>query len=288
MAIKHEAELYAPLKAFFETNGYIIKGEVRNCDLVGMKEGMKEPLIVEMKKTFNLALLLQGLERLKLSPYVYLAVEKSRTKKGAVNQRWSDLCDLCRRLGLGLMTVTFYKTKAPFVEVLCEPEAAVQTGRTSPRRRERLLYEFHERSGDYNTGGITRAKLVTAYREKALRVAAAITQLTGPDEAGDADAEAANDAAGPRATAGISPAQVRDASGVGSAGAILQHNYYGWFRRISRGRYVLTPAGLQALQEYAPVVDQSLGQLPFAAKEAAPLPSPTPRKKKKRRASGKS
>ena len=28
--------------------------------------------------------------------------------------------------------------------------------------------------GDYNTGGVTRAKLVTAYREKTARVAAAM------------------------------------------------------------------------------------------------------------------
>lgn len=75
---------------------------------------------------------------------------------------------------MGLITVTFYKTKAPFVEVLCEPEMAVQKGRTAIRRKERLLYEFRERSGDYNTGGVTRAKLVTAYREKTLRVAAAM------------------------------------------------------------------------------------------------------------------
>ena len=111
---------------------------------------------------------------MKLTPYVYLAVEKSRAKKGAVNQRWAELTGLCGRLGLGLITVTFYKTKAPFVEVLCEPEIAVQKGRTAIRRKERLLYEFRERSGDYNTGGVTRAKLVTAYREKTLRVAAAM------------------------------------------------------------------------------------------------------------------
>ena len=242
MAIKHEAELYAPLKAFFELNGYEVKGEVRNCDLVGMKDGADEPLIVELKKTFNLALLLQGIERLKLTPYVYLAVEKSRAKKGAVNQRWSELTGLCGRLGLGLITVTFYKTKAPFVEVLCEPEMAVQKGRTAIRRKERLLYEFRERSGDYNTGGVTRAKLVTAYREKTLRVAAAMN-------AAEAEQRSMHEV-----TPGISPAAVRDRSGVGSAADILQRNYYGWFRRVSRGRYVLTPAGVQALADYATVL----------------------------------
>lgn len=256
MAIKHEAELYAPLKAFFELNGYEVKGEVRNCDLVGMKDGADEPLIVELKKTFNLALLLQGIERLKLTPYVYLAVEKSRAKKGAVNQRWSELTGLCGRLGLGLITVTFYKTKAPFVEVLCEPEIAVQKGRTAIRRKERLLYEFRERSGDYNTGGVTRAKLVTAYREKTLRVAAAMN-------AAEAEQHSMNEAASdglelqeavPAVPPGISPAAVRDRSGVGSAADILQRNYYGWFRRVSRGRYVLTPAGVQALADYATVL----------------------------------
>lgn len=49
MAVKHETELYAPLKSFFERQGYDIKGEVRTCDLVGLREGEEQPLIVEMK-----------------------------------------------------------------------------------------------------------------------------------------------------------------------------------------------------------------------------------------------
>ena len=54
MAVKHETELYAPLKAFFEERGYEIKSEVRHCDLVGYRPESDEPLIVEMKKSFNL------------------------------------------------------------------------------------------------------------------------------------------------------------------------------------------------------------------------------------------
>ncbi|WP_054955902.1 DUF2161 family putative PD-(D/E)XK-type phosphodiesterase [Paenibacillus dakarensis] len=253
MAIKHEAELYAPLKAFFGLHGYEIKGEVRSCDMVGMKEGLTDPLIVEMKKTFNLALLLQGLERLKMSSLVYLAVEKSRVKKGAVNQRWSELSNLCRKLGLGLITVTFYKTKAPFVEVLCEPCEGNYTGRSAPRKRERLLMEFRERSGDYNTGGVTRAKLVTAYREKALRVAAALHQLSRSDCTADLSITAVGSPPKP----GVTPAAIRNLSGVGNAASVLQQNYYGWFTRIMRGRYLLTDAGVQALEEYASVLENS-------------------------------
>lgn len=48
---------------------------------MGIREDLEHPLIVEMKKSFNLALLLQGVERLKLSPTVYLAVERVRDKK---------------------------------------------------------------------------------------------------------------------------------------------------------------------------------------------------------------
>lgn len=267
MAIKHEAELYAPLKAFFELHGYDIKGEVRNCDMVGLKEGLAEPLIVEMKKTFNLALLLQGMERLKMSSLVYLAVEKSRTKKGAVNQRWSEISGLCRKLGLGLITVTFYKTKAPFVEVLCEPSEGNRADqRKAPRKRERLLIEFRERSGDYNTGGVTRAKLVTAYREKTLRVAAALQQLSSTEGILDSSASASEHISptGKRKSTpltppkpGVSPATIRNLSGVGNAAAMLQQNYYGWFSRVARGRYILTEAGIQALQEYASVLESS-------------------------------
>jgi hypothetical protein len=299
MAVRHETELYAPLKVFFEKQGYSIKGEVRTCDLVGIREDLEHPLIVEMKKSFNLALLLQGVERLKLSPTVYLAVERVRDKKGAVNQRWGELSGLCRRLGLGLITVVFYKTKAPLVEVLVEPDETPPAQRSNKRRRERLLYEFRERSGDYNTGGSTRVKLVTAYREKALRVAlslqaaeaeaavaaekaaakaslaagkraAASTAAQAPALSSAPEGRAAGDAAAQEAaaagtrsgapsaassarSAGISPAELRKRSGVPTAAAMLQHNYYGWFHRVSRGRYTLTPAGQAALVEYAAI-----------------------------------
>ncbi|WP_055108980.1 DUF2161 domain-containing phosphodiesterase [Paenibacillus ihumii] len=234
MAVQHETELYAPLKTFFEARGYVIRSEVRHCDLVGIHPDQEDPLIVEMKKTFNLSLLLQGLERQKLSSEVYLAVERNRAKKGAHNQRWSELSLLCRKLGLGLITVTHYKTKSPFVEVLCSPGDKIlpPAPKVVKTRAARLLHEFHERSGDYNVGGSHGKKLVTAYRERALRVANAL-----------------------RAGGIMAPREVRDSSGVGTAADILQRNYYGWFDRVARGRYALTPAGVKALQEYAAVIE---------------------------------
>ncbi|MNW36461.1 hypothetical protein D3C74_134740 [compost metagenome] len=249
MAVQRETELYAPIKAFFEGRGYIIRGEVNNCDLVGLKENSQHPLIVEIKKTFSLALLLQGLQRLKLGGEVYLAVEKNRNKKGAVNQRWQELSELCRKLGLGLITVTLYKTKPALVEIICTPTMAQGQGHTAaPRkgsRKERLIREFQARSGDYNEGGSTRRKLVTAYREKALRVASI---LASQKEA--------------------SPAQIARAGAVADAASVLQKNYYGWFERIARGKYVLTTTGQDALEEYAAVLEAHVSLSASCAAEA--------------------
>lgn len=229
MAVKYETELYPPLKAFFEARGYSVKSEVRHCDLLGYREGEERPLIVEMKKTFTLELLLQGTDRQRLGGSVYLAVERNRAKKGAHNQRFGEIAQICARLGLGLIVVTFYKTKSPFVEVLCEADA--ENVRKSGLRAKRLRAEFDARSGDHNTGGSTKRKIVTAYRENALKVARQLWMF------GEA-----------------SPVQLKEASGIGKAASILQDNHYGWFERVSRGRYRLTEAGTAALNDYATVV----------------------------------
>jgi len=240
VAVRHETELYGPLKAYFEARGYEVKGEVMHCDMVAVKPDEGATLIVEMKKTFTLALLLQGVERLRLCDRVALAVERNRGKSGAVNQRFGDLAELCRLLGLGLLTVTFFKTKAPVVDVLCEPGDPPVRGMRRTRR-ERLQLEFRERSGDYNVGGSTKRKLVTAYREKALRCAWALREH-GP----------------------LAPRRIAELTGNRNAGAFMRSDYYGWFERVERGVYRLRPAGEAALGEYADVVAAWLAARPLA------------------------
>lgn len=230
MAVKLEEEMYEPIKRFYEQRGYSVKAEVMHCDLVAIHPERDETIIVEMKKTFNLALLLQGIERLRLCGDVMLAVERNRKKSGAHNQRFGDLTELCRMLGLGLMTVTFYKTKAPVIDILCEPgEPPVRGARH--RKRSKLLTEFRERSGDYNVGGSTGRKLVTAYREKALRCAY-VLHKQGPS----------------------APRDLVAATGIGKSGEMLRSNYYGWFQRIERGKYALLPQGVEALSLYKDVI----------------------------------
>ena len=233
MAVREEAELYGPVKAYYESQGYIVKGEVLHCDLVAIRPDESETLIVELKKTFTLALLLQGVQRLRIAGKVVLAVERNRSKKGAVNQRFGELAELCRMLGMGLLTVTFYKTKAPVLELLCEPGDPPLRGRR-PAREKRMVQEFRERSGDYNVGGSGRTAgrvMMTAYREKALRCAWAM-QAHGP----------------------LSPARLRELTGYAGAGGLLRSNYYDWFAKVERGVYRLLPAGEAALEQHADVV----------------------------------
>lgn len=244
MAVQHETELYEPIKSFWEAQGYQVKGEVKHCDLVAVHTEQEHMVIVEFKKTFNLALLLQAVDRLQMCEQVYVAVERNRTKKGAVNQRWGEITRLCKRLGVGLITVTFYKTKKPLVELLCEAPGGLigpytprqvnitnSKPRISSKRKNRLLQEFKERSGDYNVGGSTQRKLVTAYREKALRIACCL-----------------------QAHEQLSPRQLRELLGLSNAASMLQQNYYGWFMRVSRGKYQLSPAGHEALKQYADII----------------------------------
>ena len=68
-----ESDLYAPVKALLEGQGYVVKGEVRGCDVVAVRAG-EPPVIVELKRTFGLGLVLQGIDR--------LAVKRSRLSRG--------------------------------------------------------------------------------------------------------------------------------------------------------------------------------------------------------------
>lgn len=226
MAIQSEVELYEPVKRFLEARGYGVKGEVNGCDLVAMRDG--EIIIVELKPSFNLALVFQGIERQKLTDRVYLAIETPRRVFGS---RWNDVRALCRRLGLGLLTVTFTE-RNPVVNVVAEPEPAPP--RRNPRKRAGLLSEFGARSGDHNTGGINRRPLVTAYRESALHVARCLKDQ------------------------GLSsPAELKERSGVDKAPSMVQKNVYGWFQRVERGLYGLSAVGEEALEKYADVVGAS-------------------------------
>jgi hypothetical protein len=222
-----EAALYPPVKAFLERQGYEVKGEVRGCDLVA-RRGEEPPVIVELKLRFNLPLVLQGVDRLALTERVYLAVPRPerRARGGPLAPERPEIRKLCRRLGLGLILVGVVRKT---VEVLEEP--VPYRPRRAKSRALRLLDEFSRRVGDANIGGAVGVPLVTAYRQDALRCARVLS-LYGPMRVG----------------------VLRALAGVPRAARILQSNVYGWFDRIERGTYRLTPEGDQALSRFAEAI----------------------------------
>lgn len=209
-----ETSLYLPVKTFLETAGYVVKGEIGGCDLVGIN-GDDPPIVVvcELKLTFNLELILQAIDRAAISDEVWIAARISAKGRGReADKRYRDLC---RRLGIGMLGVS----DRGDVSVIVASVSPMP--RTNPKRRSRLVREHQKRHGDPVLGGSTRTPIMTAYRQQALGCAAALS---------------------------AEPMRLRDVKErVPDAGKILQSNVYGWFERLDRGVYSLTDAGRDAL-----------------------------------------
>jgi hypothetical protein len=212
-----ETALYPTVKRFLEAAGFEVKGELNGCDIVGVhgRESLRLA-VVEMKLGFNLELLLQAVDRMRIADEIWLAVPA--TKRG--RDRDTRVHRLCRLIGLGLMAVNVARDQ---VEVLAEP--GPYRPRPDQKRRQRLLSEHARRKGDPTAGGSTRRPVMTAYRQQAL--ACATLLLAGPGR--------------PRDLRVVAP----------DAAQILLRNYYGWFERTQPGMYRLTETGAAAVRLFA-------------------------------------
>lgn len=217
-----ETALYPPVKAFLEGAGYVVKGEVGGCDVVGVSDGEPRLVVVcELKLSFNLELILQAVDRATIADEVWIAARISATGRGReADKRYRQLC---RRLGIGMLGVT----DGGVVSVIVSSISPMP--RTNPKRRSRLVREHQRRAGDPVLGGSTRIPIMTAYRQQALICAQAM--LDGP----------------------MRPRDMRQAAP--DAGKILLGNVYGWFERVSPGVYQLTEVGRAAAAQLAPPRD---------------------------------
>lgn len=210
-----ESDLYEPLKAYMENLGFSVKGEVNGCDLLAIREGDPPVLVIcEMKLSFNLELVLQGVDRATICDEVWLAARLSKRGKG--REQDARYRNLCRRLGFGMLGVA----QNGSVEVLVAPFAA--TPRRDAKRRSRLVEEHNRRRGDPNKGGGNRQPIITAYRQDCITIAKAM--LDGPTTLKHLKTMVAR------------------------APAILRRNVYGWFQNEARGIYGLSDLGRSAMQ----------------------------------------
>ena len=233
-----EVTLYPAVKTFLTAQGYEVKGEVGGCDIVGIKPGEPDLLVIaELKLGFTLDLLLQAVDRLPCADEVWLAVPATRRGRDRDNRTRK----LCRLLGFGLLAVNAARNT---VEVLAEPTP--YRPRPNLARRRKLAAEHRTRRGDPSPGGTRGIPIVTAYRQEALACAARMA--TGPQRPRDLKAAA------PRAA------------------AILKRNVYGWFERVERGWYRLTEAGRAALARWGEGATSTPGPPPAAEPPTVPTP----------------
>ena len=228
--MKHlEQDLYEPVRIFLEQSGCTVRGEVGACDLVASTRD-QTMMAVELKLVLNLTVILQATQRQRLFSDVWIAV--ARAGKAQTGRRWQQLLHLLRRLELVLRIVDLEKPSRP-VSVALVPQMVdrSQLIRRNKARMLRLKQEFEGRHGDHNRGGSTKVPRVTVYREQALRVAALMTGLD------DASASQLKALGAPQLTWNI-----------------LYDNHYKWFERLGFGRYRLSNAGRQALDQYAVLV----------------------------------
>ena len=209
-----ESDLYLPLKRFLESQNYEVKGEVHDCDALAVR-GKETPVVVELKLSLNLDVVLQAVERLSLTPKVYIGIPKQCK---ILNRRRRHIIKLLRMLGLGLVVIDLDQETSS-VKVLIDP--GEYRPRKSKHRQERLLGEFIKRVGDPNLGGIEKRKgIMTAYRQQALAIARFL-QKQGPTKAS-------------HITRTLREPKAR---------GIMYRDVYGWFERVSLGVYELSPRG---------------------------------------------
>ena len=239
-----ECDLAAPVTAYLAAQGWTVRSEVKDCDVAAVRGS--DLLVVEMKKALTLALLVQAVRRQRLTDSVYLAVPRP----GAVWQ-WRranrGVLHLLRRLELGLLFVSLEQGRDP-VEVVLQPRPLARRRKAAARRA--VLEEVGQRSGDYNTAGSTRRKLMTAYRERAIRIACLLS-LHGE----------------------LSPKHLR-ALGTGEkTQSILYDNVYGWFRRVGKGAYRLAARGVRDLGASPELRDRFTAEAAAHGAGAADRPS---------------
>ena len=161
-----------------------------------------------------------------LTDEVFVAIP--RPKKGAREKAWQDMLRLLKRLELGLLTVAL-DSPLKTVDVVLTPADSMI--RKNKRKKEQLQAELEGRQLDANIGGMTRRKIITAYRERVIRLAC-ILEREGE----------------------ISLAELR-ARGLEELAVLLSRNYEKWFVRVEKGVYALSEKGKNELKraDYAKV-----------------------------------
>ncbi len=222
--IQKETEMYEPVKKMLLKMGYTVRSEVKDCDIVAVKDD--EMLVVEMKKSFNITVVYQAMDRRSITPNVYVAIPRPSSLR---EKNTRMMMRLLTELGIGLITVGNNSLRS--VDIWLEPNPVKKV---NSRRKNYVKKEFDQRTEDRNTGGSTGKKIVTAYKEASVL---ALCHIEAYDKIKMREIK----------TFGY-PDKMKNA---------LRSNFFGWFEKYGKFDYGLSVKGLEALdgEEFKELID---------------------------------
>lgn len=207
-----ETDLFVPVKKLFLSQGFDVKGEVKDIDIIAYK---KEIMVgIELKTKIALKLIYQAIDRQKVLDQVYIAIPKDALYQS--KSLYRNFTHLLKRLEVGLIVV-----EGENAEVIIEATPFDRNLSRSryKKRKSQIDKEARLRKNHKNIGG-TRGKKITRYKELVIDIG---SYLLNHEKA--------------------SPQAIKKDLSIEKTASILQKNYDGYFERVERGIYQLTEKG---------------------------------------------
>lgn len=213
-----ECQLFNPIKKYFIEKGYTVQGEVKNCDVVCFKDD--EIIAIELKKSFNLKVLYQAIDRKAFSNYVYIAIERPKNFR---KKEVKYMLKILQAMEIGLITISM-DSPIKSIQIILEP--VYKKVNNCSKKRKIILNEIKNRNLDINIGGSStkNSKLLTAYRESSIHIACALEVLQK-----------------------ASAKELKSITKIEKAYNILYENHFSYFQKIERGVYSLSEIGTNML-----------------------------------------
>ncbi len=213
-----EYEMFPMVKNHFETLGYKVNAEVKDCDVTAVRG--EELVIIEMKTSLNITLLYQALDRKKVTPFVYIAIPKPKKnfRKSILKMK-----NLLIKLQIGLLIIDVINGACvPYVEPTVD-----KSQRENSLKKAKIVKEISRREVDGNLGGVNKTKILTAHKELGISLCV-VLEKEGV----------------------VTSKTLRDKYGFDKdVNKYLHTNFHRWYKKVGTATYELSREGKKLLND---------------------------------------
>lgn len=222
-----ETDLYLPVKALLISQGFKVKAEIKDIDILGSKDDYL--CAVELKTKLSIKLIYQAIDRQKIVDQVYVAIPKSSIKVRST--AYKNLVYLLKRLEIGLIFVDQEHAEVVLEASIYDMD---KSRARYKKRKQQTLKEFRLRKYSSNLGG-TKGKKITRYKEQVIEIASFLIEHKS-----------------------ASPKEIKEHTNVLKTSSILQKNYEGYFERVSRGIYKVKDDKIEEINKLKNLVKEGM------------------------------